>query len=128
MALFDAPKGFSALLDPLPDGAAVTTSPRGDCDVVLGFVETLSEAMSIVPKLTAALADGGVLWVCYPKLTSARAGELSRDVLWKELAQARPAGRRPDRDRRHLVGDAVHPRGVSAASRPTSQSRCVSAH
>jgi hypothetical protein len=86
-ALFNAPKGFAALLDPLPDGAVVSGSPRGDCDVVLGFAETLSAATSLVPRLTAALADGGVLWICYPKLTAARAGELSRDVLWAELSQ-----------------------------------------
>jgi hypothetical protein len=86
-ALFNAPKGFAALLDPLPDGAAVSASPRGDCGVVLGFVETLAAATSLVPRLTAALADGGVLWICYPKLTSSRAGELSRDVLWNELSR-----------------------------------------
>ena len=85
--LFNAPKGFAALLDPLPEGAAVSSSPRGDSDVVLGFAETISEAASLVPKLTAALSDGGVLWVCYPKLTSARAGELSRDVLWTEVGR-----------------------------------------
>ena len=54
---------------------------------MLGFVETISGATSLVPRLTAALADDGVLWVCYPKLTSARAGELSRDVLWDELSR-----------------------------------------
>ena len=86
-ALFNAPKGFAALLDPLPDGAVVSTTPRGDCDVVLGFAETVAGATSLAPRLTAALADGGVLWICYPKLTSARAGELSRDVLWRELSQ-----------------------------------------
>lgn len=87
VALLNAPKGFSSLLDPLPAGATLSTSPRGECDVVLGFVETLSEAMTMVPKLKGSLADDGVLWVCYPKLTSAQAGELSRDVLWKELAK-----------------------------------------
>ena len=86
-ALFNAPKGFPALLDPLPAGAVITTSPRGDCDVVLGFVESVDAAVSLVPRLKAALADGGILWICYPKLTSARAGELSRDVLWKELSK-----------------------------------------
>ncbi len=86
-ALIGAPKGFASLLDPLPTGATVTTSPRGDCDVVLGFAETLSAATSMVPRLKASLADGGVLWICYPKLTSAKAGELSRDLLWKELGK-----------------------------------------
>jgi len=87
VALFGAPKGFSSLLDPLPAGATVTTSPRGECDVVMGFVEMLSDAMAMAPKLKRSLADDGVLWVCYPKLTSARAGELSRDLLGKELAK-----------------------------------------
>jgi hypothetical protein len=86
-ALFNAPKGFDALLDPLPAGARVTASPRGDCDVVLGFVESVSAAVSLVPKLKAALSDDGILWICYPKQTSAQAGEVSRDVLWKELAK-----------------------------------------
>jgi len=83
-ALFNAPKGFSALLDPLPDDASVSASPRGACDVVLGFAETIGEVTSLVPRLKAALADAGVLWICYPKLTSTRAGELSRDALWSE--------------------------------------------
>ena len=69
------------------------TSPRGDCDVVLGFVETISDATAIVPKLTACAGRRRVLWVCYPKLTSARAGELSRDVLWTEVAKHRPPAR-----------------------------------
>jgi hypothetical protein len=86
-ALFNAPKGFSALLDPLPEGAAVSASPRGDCDVVLGFAETIPGVTSLVPRLTAALTDDGVLWICYPKLISARAGELSRDVLWSEVSR-----------------------------------------
>jgi hypothetical protein len=86
-ALIGAPSGFASLLEPLPPGATVTTSPRGDCDVVLGFAGTLSGATAMVPRLKASLADGGILWVCYPKLSSPRAGELSRDLLWKELGK-----------------------------------------
>jgi hypothetical protein len=86
-ALFGAPKGFASLLDPLPEGAEVTISPRGAYEVVLGFAETLSAAAALVPRLTASLAEGGVLWICYPKLTSSKAGELSRDLLWKELGK-----------------------------------------
>jgi hypothetical protein len=86
-AMFGAPKGFSVLLDPLPDGASLSASPRGACDVVLGFAETVAGVTSLVPRLKASLADGGVLWICYPKLSSAQAGELSRDVLWSEAAR-----------------------------------------
>ena len=75
-----APGGVASLLEAPPPGATVTTSLRRDRDVVLGFAETLSAA-------TASLADGGVLWICYPKLTSEKAGELSRDLLGKELGK-----------------------------------------
>ena len=38
-ALLNAPKGFAALLDPLPEGAAVSSSPRGGSDVVLDVIQ-----------------------------------------------------------------------------------------
>ncbi len=80
-----APPGYLRLFDPLPEGARRLPSLRGRVDVLLVFVRTLREALAIVGKAKRGLVDKGILWVCYPKLTSASAGELSRDVLWKAL-------------------------------------------
>jgi hypothetical protein len=85
LVVLGAPPGFLKLLEPFPKAARRLPSLRGRVDVLLVFVRTLREALAIVGKAKRGLVDRGILWVCYPKLTSASAGELSRDVLWKAL-------------------------------------------
>jgi len=85
LVVLGAPPGFLKMLEPFPGGARRLTSLRGRVDVLLVFVRTLREALASVGKAKHGLVDNGILWVCYPKLTSASAGELSRDVLWKAL-------------------------------------------
>lgn len=85
LVVLGAPPGFLKLLEPLPESARRLPALRGKVDVHLVFVLTLREALAVVGKAKRGLVDKGILWVCYPKLTSASAGELSRDVLWKAL-------------------------------------------
>lgn len=92
LAVVGAPAGYFRLLDPLPEGVRISTALRGKSEVVQAFVRTGNELARRVPALKKALAARGTLWICYPKLTSASAGELSRDVIWKALV---PHGLRP---------------------------------
>ena len=85
LVVLGAPPGFLKLLEPFPEGARRLPSLRGKVDILLVFVRTLRQALAIVGKAKRGLVDKGILWVCYPKLSSASAGELSRDVLWKAL-------------------------------------------
>lgn len=53
---------------------------------VLAFVKTSGELAEHVPKLAAAVADDGVLWLAYPKKSSKRySSDLSRDESWQPL-------------------------------------------
>ncbi len=92
VAVVGAPPGYLKLLDPLPEGVRVSSALRGKSEVVQAFVRTGTELRSRVPALKKALAPGGYIWICYPKLTSASAGDLSRDVIWKALV---PHGLQP---------------------------------
>jgi hypothetical protein len=92
LAVVGAPPGYLRLLGPLPEGVRASTALRGKSDVVQAFVRTGNELARRVPALKKALAAGGHIWICYPKLTSSSAGELSRDVIWKALV---PHGLRP---------------------------------
>jgi hypothetical protein len=60
--------------------------------VVLAFVRTRRKVQAKAKAWKRGLAAEGILWICYPKLNSASAGELSRDVLWRDLE---PLGLRP---------------------------------
>lgn len=90
--LLGAPAGFAAALGPLPPDAVLATRLSGTADVVVAFVVTRQAAIRKAGALRKASQAGAVIWVAYPKLTSDRAGELSRDILWKALA---PLGLRP---------------------------------
>jgi hypothetical protein len=92
LAVVGAPPGYLKLLEPLPEGVHVSTALRRKSDVVQAFVRTRNELARRVPALKKALVAGGTIWICYPKLTSASAGELSQDVIWKALV---PHGLRP---------------------------------
>ncbi len=86
-----APDGYLERLGSLPEGAAMVSAGAGT-DFVQVFVEDSSAFHRLVPEAIAAVRPDGVLWISYPKLTSALAGDLSRDVLW-ELAE--PLGWHP---------------------------------
>lgn len=92
LAVVGAPAGFLGALKPLPEGVRRSATLRANADVILGFVRTRRQALAGARKWKRRLAEGGILWICYPKLTSSAAGELSRDVLWRDLE---PLGMRP---------------------------------
>lgn len=87
-----APSGYPRSLGSLPQEVRLSTLLRGSADVVLAFVRTRREVQAKAKAWKRGLAAGGILWICYPKPTSASPGELSRDVLWRDLE---PLGLRP---------------------------------
>jgi hypothetical protein len=78
LALVGAPRGFEALLEPLPAAARIRRSAGGACEVLLVFVRNVEE-------LTAAVAghtprrDIHYLWLAWPKKTSPLAGPLGEN-------------------------------------------------
>jgi hypothetical protein len=60
-------------------GAARATPAKAD--VVVFFASNKVALEAKLPGLLAKLRPDAILWVAYPKLTSALAGDLSRDVI-----------------------------------------------
>jgi hypothetical protein len=65
----------------LADGAL--PSERGPADIVLVYTRDRAALGSALPKATRRLAEGGILWVAYPK-----AGQLGTDLNRDSLARA----------------------------------------
>jgi hypothetical protein len=86
--LLNAPEGYAASLDPLPEGAAVATAARGRFDVVHLFARDSRDLARDAPKALKAVADGGVLWISYPKRSSGVETDLTRDIGWKVVEEA----------------------------------------
>ncbi len=54
-----------------------------DADVVLVFTPNRATLERELPALLKSAKDSAIIWVAYPKLTSALASDLSRDIIHK---------------------------------------------
>ena len=78
LALLGAPDDFEATLGPLPEGVSVRRQARGPVDVIVLFVRRAAELERRFPAAQRALAEGGGLWVAWPKQSSGVVSDLSQ--------------------------------------------------
>ena len=87
-AFIHAPEGYIAGLGPLPEGVAVTESLDAPSD----FVQLFALDSGVLARDGRAAIDavepGGLLWICYPKLSSGIKSDLTRDVGWSVIDEA----------------------------------------
>lgn len=79
VALVGAPEDFESLLTPLPEGAQLSRAPKINADVLLLFVKSAAELAKKWPAATKRLAEGGALWVAWPKKSSGVVTDLTED-------------------------------------------------
>jgi hypothetical protein len=83
-AVIGAPDGYLETLGP-PPGTEVGTSLGGPLDWIQAFVASSAELAAVVPGITKAVAPDGLVWICYPKGSSKRQTDLTRDRGWEPL-------------------------------------------
>src|SRR5689334_14452139 len=81
-AILNAPDGYAASLQPLPEHAEVAQDLAGTFDWVQLFVKTQAELEQVLPQVRAALKPAGMLWITFPKGTSKIQTDLTRDKGW----------------------------------------------
>lgn len=82
--VLNAPEAYVERLEPLPEGARVSTdAASGRFDQVHLFVGHRSALERDAGTALGALEPGGILWACYPK--GAPGADLNRDRGWKAL-------------------------------------------
>jgi hypothetical protein len=80
-----APAGYGKTLGKLPAGCSIATKLSKGCAFVHLFVKSSAELARTLPKVLAALAPGGLLWISYPKQSSGIETDLTRDHGWEAL-------------------------------------------
>src|SRR6202158_6079117 len=93
--ILNAPPGYLAGLQPLPDGATLAEEGSGPHDVVQLFAGERAQLERDAAAALGALRSGGVLWVAYPKPSSGPGSDLSRDHGWGVLHAAGMVGGTP---------------------------------
>ena len=83
LLLVNAPAGFIDELLPLPALADVVGS--GPAEAVMLFCERKADLEAGLAHALEQVAEGGHLWVCYPKGKTKEPRDLTRDVGWDAL-------------------------------------------
>lgn len=84
-AVIAAPSGYLTELSPLPAGASVAKSLKGEFDWVQVFVKSEAELKKVAPKAISSLKPESILWISFPKGTSNIQTDLTRDKGWDSL-------------------------------------------
>jgi hypothetical protein len=67
--LLNAPRGFA--IESLPPGVEIVRRPRPGLNVIVAFVRSSQRLALQFDELAASLAEGGGLWIAWPKKASA---------------------------------------------------------
>jgi hypothetical protein len=76
-----APKTYSDLLGPLPQGTTLHSRLPAATSFIHRFVQRQDELRSDITRLATALIDDGILWISWPKKTSGVATDLDENVI-----------------------------------------------
>jgi len=85
--ILNAPPGYVEELGQLPLGVEVAEHLDGVFDFVQVFAENMAELEQLASVAVDSVKYDGLLWVSYPKKSSGLESDLSRDVVWKEVAK-----------------------------------------
>jgi len=80
-----APDGFADTLGDLPPEAEWRRQVRPGLDVVVAFYTSRTTMVREWPKLTAAVAPNGTVWLAWPKKASKVPTDITEDVLRDEF-------------------------------------------
>lgn len=74
--LINAPRGFSAMLEPWPSGARLLRAGTEGSDVAVIFATRSDELLPRLPQLAGSMQTNGRLWIAWPKKSSGLATDI----------------------------------------------------
>jgi hypothetical protein len=80
-----APAGYTGLLGGLPEGVEFLPEPAGPLDLVHLFATSAAELKAKLARYRKLVADGGAVWVSWPKKAAKVPTDVTEDVV-REIA------------------------------------------
>src|SRR5580704_15285236 len=88
---YNAPKGYLKSLEPLPDGAKCTITPKGNFDGIQLFAKNKAELSSSLKVIAPLLKPDTIFWVTYPKKNSGIESDMKMGD-WDEMTELKLQG------------------------------------
>jgi hypothetical protein len=83
--IYNAPKGYTNSLLPLPEGVIIHTEPTGDYDGLQFFTKNSTELVTQLNTLAKLITKDNIAWISYPKKSSGVSTDLSMTGNWDKL-------------------------------------------
>jgi hypothetical protein len=80
-----APSGYMNSLTPMPERIEVSQSLRSPHEFIQFFATKKSDIEKSTKKLLQSASPGALVWITYPKKTSAVDSDLSREAVWAAM-------------------------------------------
>jgi hypothetical protein len=87
-AIINAPKEYLRELKPFPAGVQMVEKLDGEFDWLQIFVNNTAELKALAPRATRSLKPASLLWVSFPKGSSGKQTDLTRDSGWEVLQKS----------------------------------------
>ena len=81
VTLLGAPRGFADRLKPLPEEVVLRSRSGGSPDVIVLFVKSRADLEKRLPAAGLDLAEGGALWIAWPKRASGVGTDLTQTAV-----------------------------------------------
>ncbi len=81
VALLGAPADFERKLEPLPDNVRVQSKPNAAANLILLFAKSRADLDKKFPAAVRTMAQGGGLWIAWPKKASGVATDLTEPAV-----------------------------------------------
>jgi hypothetical protein len=81
IAIVGAPPDFAVTLGKLPAGVRRARDLRGAIDVIVLFSRSTAELVRRITSAKRAMMPAGMLWICWPKKTSAIESDLNDNIV-----------------------------------------------
>jgi len=81
IAMVSAPPDFAVTLGKLPAGVRRARALRGAIDVIVYFARRAAELTRGIARAKRAMAPAGMLWICWPKKTSALGSDIDGNIV-----------------------------------------------
>jgi hypothetical protein len=85
LCFVNAPPGYPALLEPLPEDVVIVPGESPAIDLVHGFVKSRAELVELLDLYKNRIKQDGVIWVSWPKKAAKIATDVTEDTV-REVA------------------------------------------
>jgi hypothetical protein len=85
LCFVNAPPGYAALLEPLPEDVSIVRDEGHALDLVHGFVKWRVDLIELIDLYRTRIKQDGAIWVSWPKKAAKVATDVTEDTV-REIA------------------------------------------